>query len=125
MIDRALELQPDYDQGAIHSFLITFEMSRQGGVGDPAARARVHFQRAVELSRGLQAAPFVALAEAVCLKQQHRAEFESLLQRALAINPEARPESRLVNLVMQRRARWLLSRIDDLFLPPLPEEEKK
>jgi hypothetical protein len=26
-----------------------------------------------------------------------------------------------VNLVMQRRARWLLSRIDDLFLPPLKE----
>ena len=37
------------------------------------------------------------------------------------VDPDVRPEWRLVNLVMQRRARWLLSRIDDLFLPPLKE----
>ena len=29
---------------------------------------------------------------------------------------ESRPEWRLANLVMQRRARWLLSRADELFL---------
>ena len=43
-------------------------------------------------------------------------EFKELLNRALAINPDAKPEWRLVNLVMQRRARWLLSRTDELFL---------
>ena len=32
--------------------------------------------------------------------------------------PGAKPEWRLVNLVMQRRARWLLSRTDELFLTP-------
>jgi predicted anti-sigma-YlaC factor YlaD len=42
--------------------------------------------------------------------------FEPLLNRALAINPDANPDTRLLNLVIQRRARWLLSRKADLFL---------
>jgi len=38
-----------------------------------------------------------------------------LLERALAIDVDARPEWRLANLIMQHRARWLLSRSDELF----------
>ena len=37
---------------------------------------------------------------------------EALLKRALAVDPDARPEWRLSNLVSQRRARWLLGRED-------------
>ena len=50
------------------------------------------------------------------MKQQDVTRFKELLGRALAINVDAKPEWRLVNLVMQRRARWLLSRTDELFL---------
>lgn len=118
LVDRALELDEAFDHGAIHGFLITYEMNRQGGTGDPAERSRRHFNRAMELSGGGQAAPLVAFAEAVTVQQQNRAEFSALLQQALAINPDARPEWRLVNLVMQRRARRLLAEIDNLFPPP-------
>jgi predicted anti-sigma-YlaC factor YlaD len=121
LIDRAAELNERFDHGAIHAFLITYEMSRAAGEGDPVDRARRHFDRAMELSDRHQAAPLVTLAEAVAIPRGQRAEFESLLKTALAIDADARPEWRLVNLVMQRRARWLLSRIDDLFLPPLKE----
>lgn len=115
LIDRALELDPDFDSGAIHGFLITYETARQGAKGDPAARARLHFDRAVALTKGQLASPFVSLAEAVSVQNQDRAEFESLLTRALAVDPDARPEWRLVNLIVQRRARWLVERTDDLF----------
>jgi len=40
LMDRALELDESYGRGAIHTFLVTYEMSRQGAPGDPAARAR-------------------------------------------------------------------------------------
>ncbi len=120
LIDRALAVDEAWDAGAIHSFLITYEMSRAGA--DPAARARSHFERAVALSDGRQASPYVAYAEAVCVQQQDRTEFERLLRQALAINPDERPEWRLVNLIMQRRARWLLGRLDELFLPEAPTE---
>jgi len=116
LMDRALELDERYGRGAIHTFLVTYEMSRQGAPGEPAARAREHFERAMELSEGKDATPLVALAEAVAIRQQDVKEFESLLNRALAVNPDANPDTRLRNVVMQRRARWLLSRKAELFL---------
>ena len=126
LIDRALELNESFEAGAIHAFLISYEMARQGAAGDPAARARRHFERAMELCAGGQAGPLVTLAEAVAVPKQDRAEFQVLLKRALDIDTEAHPEWRLANLVMQRRARWLLSRIDELILPdsnpPAPKE---
>ncbi len=118
LIDRALELDESYSDGAIHSFLITYEMSRQGLQGDPAERSRRQFERAMELSHGWQAGPLVAFAEAVSVQKQNMKEFESLLNQALAVNPDAHPEYRLVNLVLQRRARGLLSKRDELFLVP-------
>ena len=116
LIDRALALGEDFEHGAIHTFLITYEMSRVGARGDPAARAEAHFNRALALGGGTQSGPFVALAEAVCVQKQDRARFQSLLNQALAVDADAQPASRLVNLVMQRRARWLLGRTDELFL---------
>lgn len=116
LIDRAFELDPDFDAGAIHGFLITYELARPGVAGDPTLRAKRHFDREVALTKGQLAAPFVSFAEAVAVPNQDRAGFDALLQRALAIDADARPEWRLQNLVMQRRARWLLSREADLFI---------
>lgn len=116
LIDRALELDEAFDSGSLHGFLVSYELARRGGKGDPVARTKAHFERAVELSKGQLAAPLVAYAEGVCVSKQDRAQFQSLLNRALAIDADARPEWRLSNLVMQRRARWLLSRVDELFV---------
>jgi len=116
LMDRCLELDESFDRGAVHSFLIAYEMARQGAEGNPAVRAREHFQRAIELSKGQLAGPYVSYAESVMIKQQDREQFNSLLEQALAINPDEHTDSRLVNLIMQRRARWLLSRTDELFL---------
>jgi predicted anti-sigma-YlaC factor YlaD len=113
MIDRALELDEGYEHGAIHTLLISLEMVRQGAVGDSAMRARRHFARSLELSASADAAPYVALAEAVCVPLQLRAEFQALLAEALRIEGA---DNRLANLVMQRRARWLLTRTDRLFI---------
>ena len=125
LMDRALALDEDFDHGAIHSFLITFELARPGAATDGVAKARQHFKRAVELSGGNQAGPFVALAENVAVKQQNAAEFKALLAQALAVKVDARPEWRLVNTIMQSRAKWLLGRMDDLILPALPAETPK
>lgn len=125
MMDRALALDEAFGDGAIHTYLITYEMSRPGGMGDPAARSRQHYERALELSKGLQAGPMISFAEAVCVQKQDLKQFETLLQQALTLNPEVKPEWRLVNLVMQRRAKWLQSRTDQLFLSSSPAGSKK
>jgi hypothetical protein len=118
LIDRALELDESFGDGAIHGFLISYEMVRQGAPGEAAERARAHFDRAMELSGGREAGPLVALAEAAAVQKQDVRWFKTLLEKALSIDVDAWPPSRLVNLVMQRRARWLLSRTEDLFVEP-------
>ncbi len=116
LFDRALALDESFDQGSLHTVLIAYEGSRPGAHRGWEERARVHFARAVELSRGRRAGPYVALAESVCVQEQKRAEFEELLGKALAIDTDASPDTRLENLVLQARARWLLARTSELFL---------
>jgi predicted anti-sigma-YlaC factor YlaD len=116
VLDRALALDEAHGSGALHSLFVTLEMSRPGNADQAAIKAREHFQRAVQLSGGKLAGPYLALAEAVCIPRQDRKEFESLLKSALAIDPDAMPEARLENHIMQRRARWLLEHTDKFFM---------
>nr|WP_282959154.1 TRAP transporter TatT component family protein [Azoarcus sp. L1K30] len=116
LLDRALALDADFDAGALHTLMISYEMARTDGLGDRAARAREHYRQAVELTGGRQAGPHVALAEAIALAQQDRAGFVRALDAALAVDAAAAPRWQVANLVSQRRARWLLSQIDTLFV---------
>jgi len=115
MIDRAAALDESFDGGAIHVFLIAYEMARPDGAPDRVARARQHFDRAVALSEGRQAAPFVAYAEAVSIARGDRAEFDGLLAQAAALDPAAAPQWTLANRVCQRRAVWLRAHTDRYF----------
>ncbi|MBK7877609.1 MAG: TRAP transporter TatT component family protein [Planctomycetes bacterium] len=116
LIDRALELDEGWNGGAIHGFLILFEETRPGGGRDWTERSKQHYERAVELSKGRRAAPHVAFAEAVPMKKQDKAGFVQLLDAALAIDSTQYPEVRLENELAQARARWLASRVDELFV---------
>jgi predicted anti-sigma-YlaC factor YlaD len=120
VFERALALDEAYEEGALHQVLISLEAVPEA-MGGSVARARAHFERAIALSNGHSAEAYVTLASAVALPEQDRAEFVRLLDEALAVDAEARPRRRLATLLAQRRARYLLSRIDDLFLP----EERK
>ena len=114
LLARALELDEDYARGSIHNALITIEALPPELGGSPE-RAREHFRRAVDLSGGLDAAPFVAFAAGVSMPADNRAEFQQLLEQALAIDTNGDTSLRLLNLVNQTRARMLLDHIDDLF----------
>ena len=122
LIDRALALDEDWDRGAIHSFLIVYAMARPDVEGDRMVMVKRHFDRAVELSQGHAAGPWLAWAESVCIPQQDHECFINALQAALRIDPAMEPGSRLVNTLMQRRAKWLLAHSERWILPPLPDE---
>jgi len=115
LMRRALELDESYDHGALHDFFISWE-GRGESVGGSFARARGHLERAEALAGGRRVSAFVNFAETVSVAQQDRREFERLLREALAVDPDAAPDMRLANLVYQKRARWLLGRIDELFV---------
>lgn len=115
LMDRALQLDEGYDRGAIHGVLIALEALPETMGGSPE-RARFHFRRAVELSAGASASPFVTLAESVAVAEQDWREFQRLLDAAIAVDVDRLPSQRLANLIAQQRARRLLERIEDLFL---------
>jgi predicted anti-sigma-YlaC factor YlaD len=115
LVRRAADLDPDWDDGALHELLVSLE-SVPELMGGSEARARGHFARAVELAGGRKAGPYVSLASGLAVARQDRQEFESLLAKALAVDPDAEPSQRLGNLIAQKRARHLLARADRLFL---------
>jgi len=119
LVARVLELDETFERGAAHEFFISYEGGRPGG---SAARARGHYQRALDISGNLRASVHLAFAEAVTVKEQNLAEFRSLIAAALAVDPGRAPELRLVNNIAHRRAQWLESRIPDLFLDADNEE---
>jgi len=114
LAERALALDESWSKGAIHEMFISLDSLPEALGGSPA-KAREHFTRAVDLQHGQSPGPYVALATGVALPAQDRAEFEKLLQSALAIDPEKDPSVRLVTLVQQRRARALVDHIDTMF----------
>jgi predicted anti-sigma-YlaC factor YlaD len=122
MVERALALDETFDHGALPALMIAYETVRQGVEGDPYVRAEQRFRRALELSEGKLAGPYIDMAESVCIPTENRERFVQLLGAALAIDPDAAPESRLANVIMQDRARWLNAHVDDYFLPPLDEK---
>jgi predicted anti-sigma-YlaC factor YlaD len=117
-MQRVLELDEPYGDGAAHEFFVGYEASRPGG---SSARAREHYARAQELAQGERASLFVSLAENVSVQEQNLAEFESLLGQAQAVDIERAPQNRLVNVLAQRRAQWLQEHVADLFLDAEPD----
>ena len=116
MIERCLQLNEGYDNGAIHEFMISFEAGRGAAQGGSIDAARSHYQRAMSLAEGRKISAMVNLAEAVTVQEQNRVEFEALLIQALAFDVNTAPEFRLANLIAQQRAAILLAQIDDLFI---------
>lgn len=122
LIDRAEAVDGDWGQGAIHTFQISYGMARPDAPEDRLGAVRAHFDQAVTLSGGHDVGPHLGWAEAVCLPREDRDCFEESLRRALALDADAHPPTRLANRVQQRRAAWLLANVDHWILPPLADD---
>jgi len=114
LMRRALALDETYDLGSLHDFFISWDAGH-ATTGSSIKSAREHFERAKTLARGQRVSLFVTLAESVSVSEQNKAEFETLLNEALAVDINLAPEQKLVNVIAQRRAKWLLSRVNELF----------
>lgn len=115
LLGRALELEESWDAGALHEFSIVLAAAApRPASADELAR---HYERALELSQGHRAGLFVAYAQALAIPSQRPELFRELLERALAVDPDAEPSRRLANQVARQRARWLLDHQDEFFVP--------
>ncbi len=123
MMKRALEMDEEFMDGTIHEFFISYYGSVPESMGGGEEKARYHFQKALEISGGLKASPYIALATSVSVRNQDAGEFKDLLTEALAIDPDSSVENRLVNILSRRKAEWLLEHVSDYFLLEPGSEE--
>jgi predicted anti-sigma-YlaC factor YlaD len=115
MLRRALALDETWELGSLHDFFISWEAGH-ASAGGSVEKAREHYRRAMQLAAGARVPPMVTFAESVLMAEQKKKEFEQLLNEALAVDlSKTPPEQKLANVLAQRRAKWLLSRVDELF----------
>jgi predicted anti-sigma-YlaC factor YlaD len=116
LLRRANDLDPAWNEGAAQEVMIVLEAATAGGQGGSLEAAREAFQRAMELSEGKRVGALVTMAESVSIKEQNLEEFEQLLTEALAFDIETAPEYRLLNIMAQQRAAWLMDHRADFFI---------
>lgn len=116
MMERALQLDEAWGEGAIHEFFIIVSAGKPVSEGGGTKRAEEHFRRAMELNGGRSVSPLVTFAESVCILKQDRTQFQELLTKVLEFDVNRYPENRLANILAQRKARMLMSNIDNLFI---------
>jgi predicted anti-sigma-YlaC factor YlaD len=116
MIERVEALDPGFGGGSLDAFYVSYYGSLPDYLGGDPAKAREHFAKAQALAGKTDTSSLMALATTVCVKEQKAAEFKDLLGRVLAFDPNSSPANRLVNILNQRKARWLLGHVDDFFI---------
>ncbi len=121
LLDRALALDESWDGGNLLELDLILAGSQLSLSEEEMDRLGKLYEKVVTLSQGKRASVHVSYAEAVAVRRQDRKAFTEALGKALAISADQDPQTRLANLISQRRARWLLDRIDELILAP--EEE--
>lgn len=112
LMNKALELDETWDDGALHEFFVSFEAAKPGGT---EAGAKAHLDRALALSHGRRLGVQVSWAEGPLVQAQKREDFEAVLKAVLAADVDASKPDRLSNVIAQRRAKLLLDHADDLF----------
>jgi len=121
LMERALEIDESFQDGAIHDFLVQFHAAVPATMGGDSSRVEYHHQRALEIADGRLAGPYMSYAEAVLIPSQEADRFVEYMERILAVDPDGYPAGRLINVLTQEKARWYLDHLDDIFLPESEE----
>ncbi len=121
---RAVELDDGFNDGALHDFLLQYYASVPPTMGGDRAKAQYHYERLIRIANGRLAGPYISYAETFAIPSQDVDLFMELMERALAVDADAYPDARLVNVLSQRKAAWYLANIEEFFLLDWPEEEE-
>jgi predicted anti-sigma-YlaC factor YlaD len=123
MILRAYELDPDYGTASLDEFLLLFYASMPEMLGGDKEQAKIHFELAQEKTGGNSTGAYVSYAQAICIPAQDYETYKDCLEKALAVDPNANVSTRLVTIITQRKARWLLDNAYNYFsFLPFPDD---
>jgi hypothetical protein len=114
IMQRIVELDEGYQLGSAHLYLGTFATLVPPALGGKPEVARMHFERAIDLSKGANLMAKVVYAQQYARMVYDRELYDRLLTEVLAADPRV-PDMVLQNTLAQERARALLAEADDFF----------
>ncbi|MBU1693257.1 MAG: TRAP transporter TatT component family protein [Verrucomicrobia bacterium] len=114
LMQRVLELDPDYRMGGAHLFFGLYYAVQPLGAGRDMQKAQAHFQRVFELAGPDYLLARVTYAEYYARYAFDRELFEATLKEVLAPREDP-PDFRLMNAVARLRAQALLARVEEFF----------
>ena len=115
LMQRVLELDETYQDGAVHLFLGIYYASQPRGAGQNLPRSREHFARAAALAGPGSLLAQVVFAEVYGKATLDRDLFCRTLEEVLQRECTARPDIRLMNTIARQRAAELLAQADEIF----------
>ena len=116
ILEKAASLDPDYNKGAIWDALCQFYTAAPVDFGGDYERGLECYEKALAASGGKSPGIYVTYAQSVCKPSGDRDGFIECLNKALAIDVDEEPESRLMNVLSRQKAQYLLEHVDDYFI---------
>jgi len=121
MIQRAYQLDPDYN--GLDEFLLLFYASLPEVMGGDKEKAKTYFKRALEKTGGRSTGAYISYAQSICVPVQDYETYKDCLEKAIAVDPDADVSTRLVTIIDQRKAHWLLDNAYNYFsFLPFPDD---
>ena len=115
LMEWVLEHDETFQFGSPHLFLGLYHAALPPALGGQPEKARLHFERALEISEGKNLMSLVLMAQYYARQIFDRELYVSLLNQALDTPVDAIPDLTLQNVAAQRQARQLLEETDDFF----------
>jgi hypothetical protein len=115
MMQRVLEMDEGYYYGGPHLFMGIWFASRPKIAGGDLKKAQQHFLKALDLGKGKFLMAYVYYANSYARQALDKDLFVSILQTVLETPADTLPELILLNSVAKKKARELLSRVEEYF----------
>ena len=115
LLENAISIDPLWKNGTLSAAMMSVYLNDLSGDKNAQKSALSYFDLAEKQSNGLNASIYVTLAENYAVSKQDKKLFIDLLDKAINIDINKDKSLKQANKLSQSRAKWLKSRVDDLF----------
>ncbi len=115
IVDKIYELDSSYYFGSPHLFYGIYYSALPEIVGGNMKKAKVEFDKALEISQDKLLMTKVSYAEFYLKKIYDKKNYEKILQEVIAVDLDKYPEMRLLNAISQKQAKVMLDEINEFF----------
>jgi len=115
LLENAIVLDPSWEKGSLYAAMMSVYLNDLSGDQDSERKALEYFELADRAANGYNIGIYVTLAESFAVSKQDKSYFLELIDKALTIDISKDKDMKQANKLSKLRAKWLLTRVDELF----------